>query len=158
MHTGISHGPVGSFELQGLVTQRTSLYVGGWRVGDHKCVLESGMVKLQQQSEKSQLFGVFCRHAVNRIGISVKKVVRGFLHYVTPRAIDFDWLEQKLYWSSVENGRSVIKRSSFKKSFVMIAGGGSNHSTDIVLKNVGGAVEGLAVDWLARNIYWCNRG
>ena len=60
-------------------------------------------------------------------------------------AVDFDWLEQRIYWTE---GRAPprLKRAFFNgtSAEVVLAAGLSN-------------VEGLAVDWVGRNVYLADR-
>ncbi|KAI9558491.1 hypothetical protein GHT06_015278 [Daphnia sinensis] len=64
-------------------------------------------------------------------------------------ALDYDWLEQCLYWSDVTEYGSSLKRLC-----------GNDTSQDqqqtlhsATLQNP----DGLAVDWVGRNLYWCDK-
>ncbi|XP_050504790.1 prolow-density lipoprotein receptor-related protein 1 isoform X2 [Diabrotica virgifera virgifera] len=65
-------------------------------------------------------------------------------------ALDFDWATQCIYWSDVAQLGSSIKRLCNYKT----------NSTDVeilhspTLQNP----DGLAVDWIGRNLYWCDKG
>lgn len=61
-------------------------------------------------------------------------------------ALDFDWQEQRVYWSDVMSAGSNISRM-----FVNGTGREILHSS--TLRNP----DGLAVDWIGRNMYWCDK-
>ncbi|XP_039297964.1 low-density lipoprotein receptor-related protein 1 [Nilaparvata lugens] len=61
-------------------------------------------------------------------------------------ALDFDWLEGCVYWSDVTALRSSIKRFCNDSSHQTL------HSS--TLQNP----DGIAVDWVGRNLYWCDKG
>ncbi|KAK9679907.1 Low-density lipoprotein receptor repeat class B [Popillia japonica] len=64
-------------------------------------------------------------------------------------ALDFDWQTQCFFWSDVTRNGSTIKKLC-----------GNTYDTPAVtlhsatLQNP----DGLAVDWVGRNIYWCDKG
>ena len=64
-------------------------------------------------------------------------------------ALDFDWKEKCLYWSDVTSfGSSIKRRCKFNGTDVdQIL-----HSTSVQ------SPDGLAVDWVGRNLYWCDKG
>ncbi|XP_046809386.1 low-density lipoprotein receptor-related protein 1 [Lucilia cuprina] len=62
-------------------------------------------------------------------------------------ALDFDWDSKCLFWSDVTSTVGMIKR------FCTV----ENKTTTLhqaMLKNP----DGLAVDWVAKNLYWCDKG
>ncbi|RZF40959.1 hypothetical protein LSTR_LSTR013214 [Laodelphax striatellus] len=61
-------------------------------------------------------------------------------------ALDFDWEEGCVYWSDVTALRSSIKRFCKGSSYQTL------HSS--TLQNP----DGIAVDWVGRNLYWCDKG
>ncbi|XP_064475155.1 prolow-density lipoprotein receptor-related protein 1-like [Ornithodoros turicata] len=63
-------------------------------------------------------------------------------------ALDFDSLENCIYWSEVTAIGSTIKRLCFNDTQQQQV----LHSTTV--QNP----DGLAVDWVGRNLYWCDKG
>ncbi|XP_052130857.1 prolow-density lipoprotein receptor-related protein 1 isoform X2 [Frankliniella occidentalis] len=62
-------------------------------------------------------------------------------------ALDFDWSENCLYWSDVTASGSSIKRQCGGNTTFQVL-----HS--VTLQNP----DGLAVDWVGGNLYWCDKG
>ncbi|XP_023030772.1 low-density lipoprotein receptor-related protein 1 [Drosophila willistoni] len=62
-------------------------------------------------------------------------------------ALDFDWDSQCLYWSDVTSTVGTIKRYCELENKTQTL-----HQA--MLKNP----DGLAVDWVAKNLYWCDKG
>lgn len=63
-------------------------------------------------------------------------------------ALDYDWVEQCVYWSDVTALGSSIKRLC-----------NNNNTTYQVLHSATlQNPDGLAVDWIGRNLYWCDKG
>ncbi|XP_047119261.1 low-density lipoprotein receptor-related protein 1 [Schistocerca piceifrons] len=63
-------------------------------------------------------------------------------------ALDFEWSTQCIYWSDVTPLGSSLKR--------LCPGGNATHEVlhSATLRNA----DGLAVDWVAHNLYWCDKG
>ncbi|XP_056636916.1 low-density lipoprotein receptor-related protein 1 isoform X1 [Diorhabda sublineata] len=65
-------------------------------------------------------------------------------------ALDYDWSSKCIYWSDVTQLGSSIKRlCNYKENSTQAE---ILHSPS--LQNP----DGLAVDWIARNLYWCDKG
>ncbi|VDN01460.1 unnamed protein product [Thelazia callipaeda] len=63
-------------------------------------------------------------------------------------AVDYDILSQLVYWTDVTHTGSTIGYTSLSKQ-------GGRYK---VLNGLfGGSPDGLSVDWLGRNIYWCDK-
>uniref|UniRef100_A0A7M4FXS6 LDL receptor related protein 1 n=1 Tax=Crocodylus porosus TaxID=8502 RepID=A0A7M4FXS6_CROPO len=62
-------------------------------------------------------------------------------------ALDFDYREQMIYWTDVTTQGSMIRRMHINGSNVQVL-----HRTG--LSNP----DGLAVDWVGGNLYWCDKG
>ncbi|XP_043939564.1 prolow-density lipoprotein receptor-related protein 1 [Protopterus annectens] len=62
-------------------------------------------------------------------------------------ALDFDYREQMIYWTDVTTQGSMIRRMHINGSDVQVL-----HRTG--LSNP----DGLAVDWIGGNLYWCDKG
>uniref|UniRef100_A0A3P9HTY5 EGF-like domain-containing protein n=1 Tax=Oryzias latipes TaxID=8090 RepID=A0A3P9HTY5_ORYLA len=60
-------------------------------------------------------------------------------------ALDFDYHQQMIYWTDVNTQGSMIRRMHINGSNVL-------HRT--LLSNP----DGLAVDWIGGNLYWCDKG
>lgn len=65
-------------------------------------------------------------------------------------ALDFDWKEHCFYWSDVTRHGSTIKRiCNIDKP---------NAKEEILHSTTVQSPDGLAVDWIGRNLYWCDKG
>ncbi|XP_029681819.1 low-density lipoprotein receptor-related protein 1-like isoform X3 [Takifugu rubripes] len=62
-------------------------------------------------------------------------------------ALDFDYRQQMIYWTDVTTQGSMIRRMYINGSDVQVL-----HRTS--LSNP----DGLAVDWVGGNLYWCDKG
>ncbi|KAK7915952.1 hypothetical protein WMY93_011713 [Mugilogobius chulae] len=62
-------------------------------------------------------------------------------------ALDFDYRQQMIYWTDVTTQGSMIRRMYMNGSDVQVL-----HRTS--LSNP----DGLAVDWVGGNLYWCDKG
>ncbi|KAM9759324.1 low-density lipoprotein receptor-related protein 1-like isoform 2-T2 [Menidia menidia] len=62
-------------------------------------------------------------------------------------ALDFDYRQQMIYWTDVNTQGSMIRRMHINGSDVQVL-----HRT--LLSNP----DGLAVDWVGGNLYWCDKG
>lgn len=62
-------------------------------------------------------------------------------------ALDFDWETKCYYWSDVTSTISKIKRMC-----------PSDNKTVEIHQNHLKNPDGLAVDWIAKNLYWCDKG
>ncbi|XP_078803799.1 low-density lipoprotein receptor-related protein 1 isoform X7 [Oryzias latipes] len=62
-------------------------------------------------------------------------------------ALDFDYHQQMIYWTDVNTQGSMIRRMHINGSNVQVL-----HRT--LLSNP----DGLAVDWIGGNLYWCDKG
>uniref|UniRef100_A0AAR2JKN9 EGF-like domain-containing protein n=1 Tax=Pygocentrus nattereri TaxID=42514 RepID=A0AAR2JKN9_PYGNA len=62
-------------------------------------------------------------------------------------ALDFDYRQQMIYWTDVTTQGSMIRRMNINGSNVQVL-----HRTS--LSNP----DGLAVDWVGGNLYWCDKG
>ncbi|XP_078493520.1 prolow-density lipoprotein receptor-related protein 1-like isoform X2 [Ciona intestinalis] len=72
--------------------------------------------------------------------------------------LDFDWSGQKLYWSDTTRSGSSIQRMDLNKTFhPSDFGPGSDQSGIETIHQSLQKVDGLAVDWIGRNIYWSER-
>ncbi|XP_048772894.2 low-density lipoprotein receptor-related protein 1-like isoform X3 [Ostrea edulis] len=61
-------------------------------------------------------------------------------------AIDFDYKENMIYWSEITSTMSKISRLNITDKSISVI-----HNT--TLRNP----DGIAVDWIGRNIYWCDK-
>ncbi|KAJ8961610.1 hypothetical protein NQ314_005912 [Rhamnusium bicolor] len=65
-------------------------------------------------------------------------------------ALDYDWATQCIYWSDVTQLGSSIKRlCDYKKNTTEV---------EVLHQPTLQNPDGLAVDWVGRNIYWCDKG
>lgn len=63
-------------------------------------------------------------------------------------ALDFDSVENCIYWSEVTAIGSTIKRLCL----------GGAHEQEVLHSTTVQNPDGLAVDWVGRNLYWCDKG
>ncbi|XP_060522093.1 prolow-density lipoprotein receptor-related protein 1 isoform X3 [Cylas formicarius] len=68
-------------------------------------------------------------------------------------ALDYDWETQCIYWSDVTQLGSTIKKLCDYKMNTTVSTVELLHSSSS-LQNP----DGLAVDWIGRNLYWCDKG
>ena len=81
-------------------------------------------------------------------GFDNKLVVRNLTNAV---ALDFDWRDDCIYWSDVTALGSSIKRICRTNS--------NETSTEQILHSATvQSPDGIAVDWVGRNLYWCDKG
>ncbi|XP_012944048.1 low-density lipoprotein receptor-related protein 1 [Aplysia californica] len=66
-------------------------------------------------------------------------------------AVDFDWQEQVVFWSDITREKSSISRMAYDFRTHKAGEVKSLHSTTV--RNP----DGLAVDWVGRNLYWCDK-
>ncbi|XP_055591150.1 low-density lipoprotein receptor-related protein 1 [Uranotaenia lowii] len=62
-------------------------------------------------------------------------------------ALDYDWDTKCYYWSDVTSVVSSIKRMCL-----------TSNKTEVLHKSTLKNPDGLAIDWVARNLYWCDKG
>nr|XP_042899679.1 low-density lipoprotein receptor-related protein 1 isoform X4 [Parasteatoda tepidariorum] len=121
--------------------------------GSYKCICETGYLSLDggvtckaNTSVKPML--IFSnRYYIRQIdlhGFDTELLARNLTNSV---ALDFDWMENCLYWSDVTALGSSIKRMCLSTPGHQLLHAGSVQSPD-----------GLAVDWIGRNLYWCDKG
>ncbi|XP_052902166.1 low-density lipoprotein receptor-related protein 1 [Anopheles moucheti] len=67
--------------------------------------------------------------------------------------LDYDWLEKCYYWSDVTRTVTTVKRMCDRSD-----GEEDNRTIEVVHRTNLKNPEGLAVDWVGRNLYWCDKG
>ncbi|XP_030747153.1 prolow-density lipoprotein receptor-related protein 1 [Sitophilus oryzae] len=68
-------------------------------------------------------------------------------------ALDYDWISQCIYWSDVTHLGSTIRRlCDYRNNDTQIENIEMIHSSTV--QNP----DSLAVDWVGRNLYWCDKG
>lgn len=69
-------------------------------------------------------------------------------------ALDYDWATQCIYWSDVTQlGSSIKKICNYKVNSTINTEIQSQTLQASTLQNP----DGLAVDWVGRNLYWCDK-
>ncbi|GFY45676.1 low-density lipoprotein receptor-related protein 1 [Trichonephila inaurata madagascariensis] len=121
--------------------------------GSYKCFCEVGYLSLdggvtcKANSSVKPMLIFSNRYYIRQIdlhGYDTELLARNLTNSV---ALDFDWLENCLYWSDVTALGSSIKRMCLSTPGHQLLHAGSVQSPD-----------GLAVDWIGRNLYWCDKG
>ncbi|GIY95881.1 low-density lipoprotein receptor-related protein 2 [Caerostris extrusa] len=121
--------------------------------GSYKCFCEVGYlstdggVTCKANSSVKPMLIFSNRYYIRQIdlhGHDTELLARNLTNSV---ALDFDWLENCLYWSDVTALGSSIKRMCLSTPGHQLLHAGSVQSPD-----------GLAVDWIGRNLYWCDKG
>ena len=85
---------------------------------------------------------------INTKGHDNKLLIRNLTNAV---ALDFDWAQRCIYWSDVTALGSSIKRLCEINS--------NETSTEQILHSATvQSPDGIAVDWVGRNLYWCDKG
>ncbi|XP_053386538.1 low-density lipoprotein receptor-related protein 1-like isoform X2 [Mercenaria mercenaria] len=79
---------------------------------------------------------------------TMESIVGNLTHSV---AIDFDYKEQKLYWTDIHSQSSTINRISLN------ATEDSSEKAEVLHSSTVLNPDGMAVDWIGRNLYWCDR-
>ncbi|XP_050312267.1 prolow-density lipoprotein receptor-related protein 1 isoform X2 [Anthonomus grandis grandis] len=67
-------------------------------------------------------------------------------------ALDYDWATQTIYWSDVTQLGSTIKR------LVNYREESTSDRSELLHSSTLQNPDGLAVDWVGRNLYWCDKG
>ncbi|RWS26912.1 prolow-density lipoprotein receptor-related protein 1-like protein, partial [Leptotrombidium deliense] len=66
-------------------------------------------------------------------------------------ALDYDWEEKCVYWSDITSSGSAIKRLCDKSAT------GGKTVEEVIHSTTVKSPDGLAVDWVARNLYWVDK-
>ncbi|KAK3597004.1 hypothetical protein CHS0354_009141 [Potamilus streckersoni] len=128
-------------------------------VGSYYCTCAEGFVlqpdrrrcKDNSSSEDQPFLLVSNRYYIRKIYLdgTVELLLDHLNHSV---AIDYDYKEKKLYWSDITSQFSSINRRSFNCS---------NNVTKNCIETLHSTTvrnpDGIAVDWIGRNLYWCDR-
>ena len=70
-------------------------------------------------------------------------------------AIDYDWKTNCIFWSDVTSrGSSILKACNLTQTGNKIPGPETEIQHLATLQNP----DGLAIDWIGRNLYWCDKG
>ncbi|XP_022777675.1 low-density lipoprotein receptor-related protein 6-like [Stylophora pistillata] len=119
----------------------------------YKCVCSTGLAlkqdgkTCQEKVKKFVLFTDFEARSINMISLdvnySIAQPLLTDLYDQRPTAVDFDPVEDRLYWSDVGKGRIM---SAFTNATSVKTLFSCNFST------------GLAIDHVGRNIYWTDAG
>lgn len=113
--------------------------VDGFQLHDHTRCKASG-----ESEAKLILTNRFYIREVSLVGH--QKLV---LHNLTnPVGLDYDIQSDCYFWSDVTTVASYIRRWCPKKG----------NQTEVLHHSALQSPEGLAIDWVGRNLYWCNKG
>ncbi|XP_071495091.1 low-density lipoprotein receptor-related protein 1-like [Diadema antillarum] len=87
------------------------------------------------------------RYQLQIVGVDGSNFSHANVNVTHAVALDFDWREQTIYWSDVTQQNSKISRANIKEGTIEVL-------HDLGVLNP----DGLAVDWVGRNLYWCDKG
>ncbi|XP_069676734.1 low-density lipoprotein receptor-related protein 1 isoform X1 [Periplaneta americana] len=87
------------------------------------------------------------RYYIRELDLNGKNTLRAH-NLANAVALDYDWAEQCIYWSDVMALGSSIKRLC----------GSSDSAYQVLHSATLQNPDGLAVDWVGRNLYWCDKG
>ncbi|XP_022111824.1 prolow-density lipoprotein receptor-related protein 1-like [Acanthaster planci] len=122
--------------------------------GDYRCYCAEGYKPLPNNPDKCMMadsdveaLAYFSNRyyirSVDLGGANYRLVTRELTNAV---ALDFDYEEDRIYWTEVTHQNSTISR-------MFLNGTGP----EILHQGVRNP-DGLAVDWIGRNLYWCDKG
>ncbi|KAJ8320243.1 hypothetical protein KUTeg_001830 [Tegillarca granosa] len=63
-------------------------------------------------------------------------------------AIDFHWADQMIYWTDITSKNSSICRLNITSQ---------NNTKEVLLNTTVKNPDGIAVDWIGKNLYWCDK-
>ncbi|CAL1537092.1 unnamed protein product [Lymnaea stagnalis] len=92
------------------------------------------------------------RYYLRLIGTTKNNVTTFTSELKNSVAVDYDWKDQMVYWSDITNDRSSISRMGFNFTSKTKTSDTENLHTNTVRNP-----DGLAVDWVGRNLYWCDK-
>ncbi|GFO20808.1 LOW QUALITY PROTEIN: low-density lipoprotein receptor-related protein 1 [Plakobranchus ocellatus] len=83
-------------------------------------------------------------------------------------AVDYDWRDQMVYWSEISETQAAIKRMPFnfeenlaynspRLSTTTDKNAEPSKPIQTLHANMLGNPDGIAVDWVGRNLYWCDK-
>ncbi|XP_071941661.1 low-density lipoprotein receptor-related protein 1-like isoform X2 [Antedon mediterranea] len=124
--------------------------VGGFRCAcAPNYILEPDKRRCKADSGVKPMIYFSNRYLIRKIDVHGQTYTRVSqqLQFSNVVALDFDWQEQKLYWSDVTQQGSMISRMDMD-------GNNKEGIHTLGVKNP----DGLAVDWIGRNLYWCDKG
>lgn len=74
-------------------------------------------------------------------------------------ALDFDWQERCIYWSEITEISAFIKRiCDLSDSGATISERSDHSNIQTLHSNTLQSPDGIAVDCIGRNLYWCDKG
>ncbi|KFD53736.1 hypothetical protein M513_05441 [Trichuris suis] len=123
------------------------------RYGSFECACAEGYALLpdgrtckHNDSVQPELL-VSSRYVINRYTLSGKSKGHVLANVSNPVALDYDPVEDRVYWSDTGAGVARLCRVFLNGTDWQVL-----HSHD--MRNP----DGLAVDWVGRNLYWCDKG
>ncbi|XP_003371813.1 putative Low-density lipoprotein receptor domain class A [Trichinella spiralis] len=110
-------------------------------------VLDADGVTCKHTDDIAPELLVCSRSTIKRYGMQGEVVGHVLINLTNAIAIDYDFEEDRVYWSDISQLSVYIGR-------VFLNGTGWQilHRHDLR------SPDGLAVDWVARNLYWCDKG
>lgn len=121
-------------------------------IGSYKCSCKPDYVKHDNHTCKANSAEhvrllLSNRYFIRELGIHDTFNTILIYDQINTVALDYDWASNCYYWSDVTLHQSKIKKFCPSSNITKVV-----HQTN--LKNP----DGLAVDWVAGNLYWCDKG
>jgi low-density lipoprotein receptor-related protein 1 (alpha-2-macroglobulin receptor) len=124
-------------------------------VGSYRCVCSSGYApidggrscKAVSDVQPSLLYSN--KHFIRNVSFKGDQRFLVRANLTNAVALDFEWTSQCLFWSDVTPSASSISKWCLNDpaDHVEILHSSTVHNPD-----------GIAVDWIAKNLYWCDKG
>ncbi|KDR21144.1 hypothetical protein L798_04073, partial [Zootermopsis nevadensis] len=145
--------------------------IPSWRTGRPvtQCLCKAGYKSIQngncEEAKQSQflLFGKARPAVIKGISLTGKQrpqeVMIPVMDLSQPAALDYDVRTQYIYYSDVQSSTENIKMyANFYSRYVIERQKIDGSERSVVLNKGLNKCEGLAIDWMGRNIYWTDQG
>lgn len=119
--------------------------------GSYHCYCKEGFIKhthdtCKADSDESMKIIYSNRYYIREIDLNDQMTI--LVHNLSNAvALDYDWETKCYYWSDVTSVISSIKRTC-----------SNSNKTEVLHQSILQNPDGLAIDWVGRNLYWCDKG
>ena len=87
------------------------------------------------------------RHSIRKLTLQESKFLGVVPDLARSVALDYDWKENRMYWTDVHSG--TIQRISLSNN--------TENKVEVIIRKIS-VPDGIAVDWVARKLYWTDAG